>query len=263
MLPNHVSSFDVEQTILHEAVAHYGLRRLFGDNFDTFLDNVYNNASAEIRERINALAKKYNGNYRTATEEYLASLAEKTDFENAVNSGWFNKIKAFFLKMLSKAGINIPELTDNELRYILWRSYENLAHPGHYRNVFDTAADVAKQNELKVGNYAESKLAPNVAAENDVLFRESDETDIYDDQELNIVNKEVGSAREQYERTLKTASFKFTEAWQDDMLGLKEAQDAIAKATTAAFLTTRMRISLKTQCLLSAWQKWMLFATWC
>lgn len=236
MLPNHVSSFDVEQTILHEAVAHYGLRRLFGDNFDTFLDNVYNNASAEIRERINALAKKYNGNYRTATEEYLASLAEKTDFENAVNSGWFNKIKAFFLKMLSKAGINIPELTDNELRYILWRSYENLAHPGHYRNVFDTAADVAKQNELKVGNYAESKLAPNVAAENDVLFRESDETDIYDDQELNIVNKEVGSAREQYERTLKTASFKFTEAWQDDMLGLKEAQDAIAKATNSRIL---------------------------
>ena len=236
VLPNHVSSFDVEQTILHEAVAHYGLRRLFGDNFDTFLDNVYNNASAEIRERINKLAKKYNGNYRTATEEYLASLAEKTDFENAVNSGWFNKIKAFFLKMLSKAGINIPELTDNELRYILWRSYENLAHPGHYRNVFDTAADVAKQNELKVGNYAESKLAPNVAAENDVLFRESDETDIYDDQELNIVNKEVGSAREQYERTLKTAAFKFTEAWQDSMLGLKEAQDAIAKATNSRIL---------------------------
>lgn len=165
VLPNHVSSFDVEQTILHEAVAHYGLRRLFGDNFDTFLDNVYNNASAEIRERINKLAKKYNGNYRTATEEYLASLAEKTDFENAVNSGWFNKIKAFFLKMLSKAGINIPELTDNELRYILWRSYENLAHPGHYRNVFDTAADVAKQNELKVGNYAEINANGNAAAE--------------------------------------------------------------------------------------------------
>ena len=164
VLPNHVSVFDVEQTILHEAVAHYGLRRLFGDNFDTFLDNVYNNASAEIRERINKLAKKYNGNYRTATEEYLASLAENTDFENAVNSGWFNKIKSFFLKMLSKAGISIPELTDNELRYILWRSYENLAHPGHYRNVFDTAADVAKQNELKVGNYAEINQEQNNAA---------------------------------------------------------------------------------------------------
>ena len=188
VLPNHVGVFDVEQTILHEAVAHYGLRRLFGDNFDTFLDNVYNNASAEIRERINKLAKKYNGNYRTATEEYLASLAEKTDFENAVNSGWFNKIKAFFLKMLAKAGINIPELTDNELRYILWRSYENLAHPGHYRNVFDTAADVAKQNELKVGNYAESKLAPDVAAENDVLFRTSSVEDLLEDWHIYVPN---------------------------------------------------------------------------
>ena len=70
----------------------------------------------------------------------------------------------------------------------------------------------------------------------DIRFRESDETDIYDDQELNIVNKEVGSAREQYERTLKTAAFKFTEAWQDSMLGLKEAQDAIAKATNSRIL---------------------------
>lgn len=165
VIPNHKTVFDVEQTILHEAVAHYGLRRLFGDNFDTFLDNVYNNASAEVRERIDALAKKYNGNLHTATEEYLASLAERTDFENAVNSGWFNKIKEFFLKMLEKVGINLPELTDNELRYILWRSYENMAHPGRYSNVFDEAADLAMQNELKVGNYAEVYSSGNAAAE--------------------------------------------------------------------------------------------------
>lgn len=453
VLPNHVNSYDVEQTILHEAVAHYGLRRLFGDNFNTFLDNVYNNASAEVRDKIDELSGKYNGNVRTATEEYLASLAEKTDFENAVNSGWFDKIKTLFLKMLAKVGISLPELTDNELRYILWRSYENLAHPGHYRNVFDMAADVAKQSELKVGDYAETNQEQNnAAADSDIRFRTSsveelledwnknvlnkpnvyqiydeseieslpysnltkrelkdklndklftgaysnrygtvflfpdhitenaeeleltlwhetahyaslksgldnklkescleyikqrypniyeeiteyydesswpeeavaylferkikefgakklfsstfagesdiaetftqlinfikngkgntqsgrnsrssgntigenaegstlqgrrndvldekrtegeskeEETDIFDDEQLNIVNKEVGSARDQYERTLNTASFKFTEAWQDSMLGLKEAQDAIAKATNSRIL---------------------------
>lgn len=165
VIPNHRNSYDVEQTILHEAVAHYGLRKLFGEHFDTFLDNVYNNASAEVRKRIDALAKKYNGNLHTATEEYLASLAENTDFENAVHSDWFDKIKTFFLKMLAKVGINLPELTDNELRYILWRSYENMAHPGRYSNVFDEAADVAMQNELKVGNYAEVYSSGNAAAE--------------------------------------------------------------------------------------------------
>ena len=31
VIPNHSTAFDVEQTLLHEAVAHYGLRQLFGD----------------------------------------------------------------------------------------------------------------------------------------------------------------------------------------------------------------------------------------
>ncbi|MFP9035905.1 hypothetical protein, partial [Enterococcus faecalis] len=44
VIPNHANVFDVEQTLLHEAVAHYGLRQLFGEHFDTFLDNVFNNA---------------------------------------------------------------------------------------------------------------------------------------------------------------------------------------------------------------------------
>ena len=168
VIPNHTNSFDVEQTLLHESVAHYGLRRLFGRHFDTFLDNVYNNASQEVKERIDSLVEKYNGDVRTATEEYLASLAENTDFENAVRSGWFDKIKQFFLRMLAEAGIELPSLTDNELRYILWRSYENLAHPRHYRNVFETATDVAMQYELKVGNYAEPATVGSVAASESV-----------------------------------------------------------------------------------------------
>lgn len=33
VIPNHTSTFDAEQTLLHEAVAHYGLRQLFGEQF--------------------------------------------------------------------------------------------------------------------------------------------------------------------------------------------------------------------------------------
>lgn len=33
VVPNHSSVFDIEQTLLHEAVAHYGLRQLFGEHF--------------------------------------------------------------------------------------------------------------------------------------------------------------------------------------------------------------------------------------
>jgi hypothetical protein len=177
VIPNHRSTFDVEQTLLHEAVAHYGLRQLFGESFDTFLDNVYYNASEEIRAEIDRLAmEKYDGETRTATEEYLASLAENTNFENAERSSWWQKVKRFFVDMLAKAGVKLDApLTDNELRYILWRSYENLAEPGRYRSILGEAADVAKQYELGVGNYgpvqAESVNVAEGAEEQQIIDR--------------------------------------------------------------------------------------------
>ena len=174
VIPNHTSAFDVEQTLLHEAVAHYGLRQLFGEHFDTFLDNVFNNADENIRKRIVDMAAKNGWNFRKATEEYLASLAEQTEFEN-INASWWRQIKDFFLNMLHKIGFDDfrgVTLTDNELRYILWRSYENLAEPGRYRSILGEAADVAKQYELGVGNYSDTNRNPNFAADsNDHHYR--------------------------------------------------------------------------------------------
>ena len=159
VISNHTSVFDVEQTLLHEAVAHYGLRELFGPQFDVFLDNVYRHAASDVRERINRLAEKNGWDFRTATEEYLASLAEDTNFEN-MDESWWGKIKEFFLDMLHQIGFTEfsgVTLTDNELRYILWRSYENLAEPGSRRSIFGEAADIVMQDKLKVGNYSYSK----------------------------------------------------------------------------------------------------------
>ena len=160
---------DAVVTLLHEAVAHHGLRKLFGENFETFLDNVYNSANAEIRRIIDKHSHRYDGDKRTATEEYMASLAERTDFENAKKSGWWQRIKDFFLKMLEKIGLKGfkgEDLSDNELRYVLWRSYENLKSGGK-DTVFSAADDLAKQSELKVGEFApDAKAEGSVAALN-------------------------------------------------------------------------------------------------
>lgn len=219
VIPNHTSAFDVEQTLLHEAVAHYGLRQLFGEHFDTFLDNVFNNADENIRKRIVDMAAKNGWNFRKATEEYLASLAEQTEFEN-INASWWRQIKDFFLNMLHKIGFDDfrgVTLTDNELRYILWRSYENLAEPGRYRSILGEAADVAKQYELGVGNYSNTNRNPNFAADsNDELYR---------DGSPEMHEREL--ARDRYERRVKTGMFQSQEALQDSMLGLKEAMQAI------------------------------------
>ena len=167
VIPNNVSTIDAVQTLLHEAVAHYGLRQLFGKQFDTFLDNVYQAADEGIRRRIAEMAAKNGWDFRTATEEYLAELAESTDFrESQYEGGWWDKVKRLFMEMLELIGFaDFKEmgvvLTDNELRYLLWRSYANLSEPGRYRSILGEAADVAKQSELRVGNYA--PIADDVA----------------------------------------------------------------------------------------------------
>jgi hypothetical protein len=221
VIPNHASVYDAEQTLLHEAVAHYGLRELFGEHFDTFLDNVFQSADENVRRHIVELAEKRNWDFRTATEEYLASLAEKTDFENT-NASWWQKIKELFLRMLHKIGFEDfsgVTLSDNELRYILWRSYENLAEPGRYRSILVEAEDVAKQDELKLGNYATDNdgTARNVA-EQDELYRDGDPE----------VHQRI-LARDRYEQRVRRGMYQMQEALQDSMLGLREAMEAILK----------------------------------
>ena len=221
VIPNHASVEDVEKTLLHEAVAHYGLRKLFGEHFEMFLDNVYQNVEPEIRRIITSQAANNNWDFRTATEEYLAGLAERTDFERVHYAIW-NKIKSLFLKMLHSIGFegwSATELSDNELRYLLWRSYENMKEPGRYRSILGEAEDVAKQNELKVGNYDQQDTNSSNVAERGILYREDD-------------SKEKGrvNAREKYEQRVNRAMFQTQEALQDSMLGLKEAMNAITKA---------------------------------
>jgi len=227
VIPNHESVQDIEQTLLHEAVAHYGLRKLFSEHFDTFLKNVYEAADEGVRKRITDLAlKKYRGNFHTATEEYLASLAETTDFEHIPDTFW-GKIKRLFLEMLHEIGFdsfakrakdNWLLVSDNELRYILWRSYENLKEPGRYRSILGTAKDVAKQAELKVGNYAENINSDKSLAAED-LFRDGD----------SVEYRKV-QARNLYEQRVSRGLYQMQEAIQDSMLGLKEAMETILKA---------------------------------
>ena len=69
VVPNNISAEDAVQTLLHEAVAHYGLRQLFGSEFDNFLDAVLENADKEVLERIYDLAQANGWDYRKATEQ--------------------------------------------------------------------------------------------------------------------------------------------------------------------------------------------------
>ena len=230
VLPNHASTVDVEQTLLHEAVAHYGLRQLFGEHFDDFLDMVYRNAEEGIRRKIAEASAKHGWNVRTATEEYLADLAERTDFEHA-SPQWWAKIKGFFLDMLRGLGFEAMDgqtLTDNELRYVLWRSYENLTEPGKYPTFIAEARDVAKQHALQVGRFAPTETAGSRVAENEALSEEAMSEILFRDG--STYNYTQVLARDRYERRIKSGMYQTQEALQDSMLGLRTAMESILEA---------------------------------
>lgn len=129
VLSNNADAADVTQTILHEAVAHHGLRELFGHNvMDAFLDSVLAAASQEVKDAINGLRRENGWNFRTATEEYLAGLAERTDFERMTTEerGLFATIRRLFNHALEFLGLKNHELSDRELAYILWCIYQDL-----------------------------------------------------------------------------------------------------------------------------------------
>lgn len=228
VIGNHTSMADVEKTILHEAVAHYGLRQLFGEHFDQFLDNVYESCDYKIRQKIDALMEEKGYDQRTATEEYLASLAEDMNYETTDPTFW-TAIKEAFLDMLHTLGFDYagPVLTDNELRYILWRSYKNLEEPGSFRSILGTAEDLKMQETLGVGQY-ETEGKESAAAED--LFREDDIS-----RALNNDSEGAGWSRETMQRAwdevMSKASFLAKEGYFDYLASVDEFQKLVERAT--------------------------------
>lgn len=228
VIGNHTSMADVEKTILHEAVAHHGLRQLFGEHFDQFLDNVYESCDYKIQQKIDALMEEKGYDQRTATEEYLASLAEDMNYETTDPTFW-TAIKEAFLDMLHTLGFDYagPVLTDNELRYILWRSYKNLEEPGSFRSILGTAEDLKMQETLGVGQY-ETEGKESAAAED--LYREGDIS-----RALNNDSEGAGWSRETMQRAwdgvMSKASFLAKEGYFDYLASVDEFQKLIERAT--------------------------------
>ena len=222
---NHTDIADIEKTVLHEAVAHHGLRELFGDNFDNFLDTVFAKADIETRQQIAHLSAKHGWNIRTATEEYLASMAEDTNFEQIKPTLW-QRIKQLFGEIMSAFGLHHANITDNDLRYILWRSYKNLQNSGKH-SILDKAEDIAMQYILKAGNYADK-------ATDNVLYRSGIDP---------TATEVLPDARTRYEEETKepdnigsvpkTHNFfrRFYKSYVDSMLALKSFTNSVLEAT--------------------------------
>jgi len=115
---NATSVNDAKRTFLHEVVGHKGLRSLMGEEFDSFLDKVKKQLPADV-------SKDMKDN--TDVEEYLARIAEMDE-----TPSFFGKIKAVVREFLRK--YMDVELSDNDVKYILWTSKNNLEKNSVFRN---------------------------------------------------------------------------------------------------------------------------------
>ena len=209
VVPNADNVADVVATVLHEVVGHEGLRKVVGaQHFDNFLRKVYERSNRATRAAINALAAKNGWNFSLATEEYIAEMAE-SGFNNRENLGTWERIKQFFKDMLSAAKIAVGiDINDNDLRYMLWRSYQMQQS----RGAMGVAEDIAMQQQLGVGNYADTNRYRNGGS-----LPTDDVTDV------------VKGLRQEYDEAMKKSGFQVQEAIQDSMLSLKKLMDILQK----------------------------------
>lgn len=207
-MPNTTSVEDAQATIFHEVVAHKGLRELFGKDFDTFLDNVYNNAAPSIRQAINRMAENENISIRTATEEYMADLSERGPATFAEQSLW-TRIKTFFIDMLRKAKVNLGfELTDNELRYILYESHNRLKQSNY---PVDVAKETVMRSKLGIGEFSGSSRTIPSVPQGETLFRitgKEEKKEIIKNlkEEIRELKKQLDQARKGNKEEYETAS---------------------------------------------------------
>ncbi|MDE6463820.1 MAG: hypothetical protein K2L16_04220, partial [Muribaculaceae bacterium] len=162
VVPNNANVADVEATVLHEVVGHKGLRELVGEErFDAFLDEVYEHADSEVRAEIHALMARNGWDVRLATEEYIASLAER-GFEdmNEVERGFWQRVCDAVRRVLDAVigGAGVPSgvnIGQNEIRYMLWRAYQQRQN----RGIVGEAENVVMQERLSVGRYRDEELS--------------------------------------------------------------------------------------------------------
>lgn len=164
--PNHGSIRDAQRTLLHEAVAHYGLPAMLGrENFDKLCDQVWDSMTdreravfgAYIDEKIddksyNSLTEEEKERYaandfsgkRAAADEYLAHFAE----EGITNPSLWSKIKRLIKEAFRKIGIDLS-LTDSDIAYLLWKSKNRITDKDSTTDIIrKSAADTRIKESL-------------------------------------------------------------------------------------------------------------------
>lgn len=197
VLPNAESVADAQATILHETVAHKGLRGLLGDNFGPTMDSVFDSLPQEVQS---GLMDSY-GDRVVAAEEYCAEMAE-----TMTDPGIIQKICSAIKEALRKIGVNL-KISDGDIMYMLWKSKNRLENS-------DTAFDIMRKAKTDA-------MVKEQSREYDNFFRSKkplSKLGLSDDLQRRIEGK------------MQSRTELFQEAYVDRMISVKKLQEEVEKA---------------------------------
>lgn len=198
VLPNAESMADAQATILHEVVAHKGLRGLLGDSFIPTMETVFDSLPQETQE---SLMDDFDDK-TVAAEEYCAHMAEAMS-----DPGVIQKICSAIKETLRKIGVGL-KITDGDIMYMLWKSKNRLEDND---TAMESMSKILREHNVK-----------KQAKEYDALFRSGNPIEklpVSTEKKIDIVND------------LQSRAERLYEGYVDRMIAVRKLQDLIVEKT--------------------------------
>ena len=210
-LPDIDSIYKAEQTIWHETVAHVGLRELLGaENYGKLLNRLWmEHKDKEMGQWVTQRMQTNGWSLHKTIDEWLAREAEKVAAERQERKTLWQKLAGWLGDMFREIGYRTnPTITD--VRYLFWLS-ENQLREGE------------PMSAIKQANFL-YRLEKEVAE----AQRQTQQRDMDSGYSEDLDSPLEYSAKQVYNERLNRVETVFSEAYQDAMVSLKTAQNAIA-----------------------------------
>lgn len=131
-MPHATTERDIDETYLHEVVAHKGLRELLGnEKFDALCDAVWEGMSEEDRNRFSDYVTQagITGDEairRAAADEYMANIAEKLKNGEEIDESLWQKIIDIIMEWLGESPAIKTTMTREDIDKLLRKSLQNM-----------------------------------------------------------------------------------------------------------------------------------------
>ena len=131
-LPNIADAKMVDSAVLHEVIAHQGLKHLLGSEYNTLLDRVYNELMNEQAQRkyvnlVRSTASKPLSDQqaqRMAADEFIAYMAQDMNLSTEQSQTLWQRLCEFVKDILDRLNLG-GDLTIDDLKELLQASMTN------------------------------------------------------------------------------------------------------------------------------------------